>query len=83
MTSSSILCTLLLLLMEHSDIEEKIIKEIRSSLGTNRLTKMEDRESMPYTEVALLEALRYTVYQMFQFHSLVALRMLLAFYNTK
>ncbi|CAD5113709.1 DgyrCDS2871 [Dimorphilus gyrociliatus] len=59
LTSSSILYTLLLLLMKHRDIEDKIVREIITYIGTNRLPKMEDREKMPYTEASILEALRY------------------------
>ena len=44
---------------EHPDIQEKVAKEIDEVIGQDRLPTLDDRGSLPYTQAAMLETMRY------------------------
>lgn len=48
------------LLVEHTDVAKAIHAEIDKVIGNNRLPKISDKNSMPYTMATIWEILRYT-----------------------
>jgi len=47
------------LMAEHPDIQEKVAKEIDEVIGRERFPSLDDRSSLPYTQAAMLETMRY------------------------
>ncbi|XP_011662459.2 cytochrome P450 2C15 [Strongylocentrotus purpuratus] len=58
-TTSTTLLWAFLLMAGHPEVQEKIVAEISSVIGSGATPRYEDRKLMPYTEATLVEVLRY------------------------
>ena len=67
-TTSSALTALVLVLMNHPSVEQKIVDEIRVVIGdtqSENFPKLEHRDKMPFTNAVILELLRYISHVVF------------------
>ncbi|KAF4113400.1 hypothetical protein G5714_005945 [Onychostoma macrolepis] len=55
----------LLYLIKFPDIQAKILQEIESQVGVNRLPQFKDKPNMPYTEAFIYEVFRHASYMPF------------------
>ncbi|XP_791794.1 cytochrome P450 2C15 [Strongylocentrotus purpuratus] len=58
-TTSTTLLWAFLFMAGHPEVQEKIVAEINSVIGSGATPRFEDRKLMPYTEATLVEVLRY------------------------
>jgi len=58
-TTSVAMQTLVLVLMNHPEIEAKLVQEIHNVLGAERFPTLADKANMPYAQAVILELLRY------------------------
>ncbi|KAF9805377.1 hypothetical protein IEO21_09064 [Rhodonia placenta] len=57
--SAAVLLTLILTMVLHPDVLEKVHNEITSVIGSDRLPEFGDRKLLPYVEHVLMEVLRW------------------------
>jgi cytochrome P450 len=57
-TTSTTIYWFVLYMLNYPDIHEKVYKELKEVIGTERLPNMQDRSQMPYLNAAILETQR-------------------------
>lgn len=58
-TTATTLRWALVLLVEYPDIQERLYKEIRNNIGTERRPSVQDGTALKYVEAFYMEVLRY------------------------
>lgn len=53
------LCTLLLAVLHHPEVQQRAHEELDTVVGRNRLPTFEDQESLPYINAVVKELLRW------------------------
>ena len=66
---SVILAWLLLLVAEHTDIQERMAAEVEKVIGTDRAPALEDERACPYVRATIVETLRYVTVTPIHRHS--------------
>lgn len=59
-TSSGTIASLFLDLIHHPECQDKILHEVKQTIGLDRLPCLKDKQNMPYTEAFTLESQRFT-----------------------
>ena len=58
-TSTSVLTSFVLVMLNNPGIQSKIQQEIDSAVGDERMPTIADRDHMPYTNATIMEVQRY------------------------
>ena len=59
--TATTLTTLMLVLSQNLEVQKRVHEEIDKTIGSDRLSQLEDRASMPYTEALMKETYRYAL----------------------